>query len=651
MGLRYALDIETTCAVTSCGGIKYDKKGNKKDICDHGLDPFRCHVTHIGVWCPISSRVFHSVDEFKEWNDSKNEYITFGGKFDFKILHARGCDIISQWVADVNLMAVTHPKKIPDKWLAQYDIKRAERNRGVDIRYKQRKAGKHSLKTLAPFHLKIKPFWEDLGHQNDEYVLKDCEYTYKLYDKFKSLLGKHYTFYEKYLFPWVRDVLLPAEIAGVPISLDEIDKLSGDHTKKTQVAKSKLDEFWQLEYGAYYQEQLDLIKDEIGAMQDRAWSRLLDKNKTEKKWEDVVERHQKKYCQKVQKIESFNLDSPSQLLWLLKRRGYDVSDILDDSDEGTGVEILERLANEGKEDVACLIEYRKSRKLTTSFFPSYKEMQWDERLYPTFNPDIARTGRLSCSSPNLQQVSGDIKSLFRARPGRKLVTRDASGIEARLIAYYTCDPILTHVVHNSDFHGHNAKLYFNLPCDAKEVKKLYPEHRAVSKNIGFALFYGAGWRRLKKVFLHAGFDFSDAELKNILYRFREEYETALAFKKDVVDRELKKGKIITNLLGRPIYFDNAEDVYMKGFNTLIQSAASDLVLEGARRAQLEFDRLGLDARVIILVHDEIVVDVLDADAPRVAEILHQSMTSFNLTNAAGCIKLDTEGTISDVWAK
>lgn len=90
---------------------------------------------------------------------------------------------------------------------------------------------------------------------------------------------------------------------------------------------------------------------------------------------------------------------------------------------------------------------------------------------------------------------------------------------------------------------------------------------------------------------------------------------------------------------------------MKGFNTYIQGGASDLVWNSAERAQNEYEKLGLDAHVVLLVHDEIAADSAPEVAVQADEILDRVMTDYDLTNDLGKIELKTEGKIADRWEK
>ena len=222
-------------------------------------------------------------------------------------------------------------------------------------------------------------------------------------------------------------------------------------------------------------------------------------------------------------------------------------------------------------------------------------------------------------------------------------------IEAKLIAYYTDDPLLyTLVSQRKDIHGESARIFFDLPCKNEEVKVNYPNERRIAKNIGFAIFYKAGWNRLKAMSIKEGLAWSDEKCKLLVSKFRDNYENVFKFQFDCLDPDLIKQKEIVNLCGRPIYFENSEDVYMKGFNTLIQSSASDLMLEAVNNIQQKQD-FGLN--LLLLVHDEAVWEVKKKYASQANELIKEELTKKVLTTPYGDIKLTVEGGIRETWKK
>lgn len=650
-----SVDIETSCAVSGCAGY------GKSSPCDHALDPHRNHIDLIGVAWEGGSRSFTDVDLFSKWLRSTFSYQMVGHNFkwDRKVLITHGVKPeLLNWKHDTQLLSVAIQDKIPEAWLETYEAKRRELNKKLPKGQGHRNASPHSLKTLCPYFLNVAPFWEDPTNHNDVgYVLKDAQYTLRLFKYFEEKYrgSAAWTFYEEKLLPWTRDVLHPAEMRGIALDMELLRCSKVEAEENVARLEKELKEIWAPAFDAYKDKQIkeiharydEMIK--IAAAKKEAKGLLTPQANLR-----IIKTYTNLLVKALERgVEPLNLASPTQLAWLLKEHlGLDISQIDKDGEESTGAAVLEKLAAQGRDDIKIFLKYREQSKLATAFYPSYEEMQVGGVIHTSFNPSGTRTGRLSSSGPNLQQVPGHLHKLFKARPGYKLICRDASGIEARLIALYTSDPTLYDIVANGgDIHGNNARIFFGLDCDQRDVKGRYPDERKLAKTVGFALFYGAGYRRIKYTALAQGISWSDGECKEKLTRFREDYETAFEFKRSTLDPILDAGEEINNLLGRPMRITNRDDVYMKGFNRLIQSSASDLILHSAWKAQMEYNRVGLGAHVLLLVHDEIVVEAPTSVASECEAILERAMVDYPLTNSLGPVPLAVEGSTDDFWSK
>lgn len=628
-----AVDIETVCNVSSCTGFN--------NVCgeEHALDPWRSRITVIGVYGEGIKRTFRSLNDFKEFINNQNiEFIGHNFKFDIHHLYAHGVEIpLKRWVGDTQLMAYVLTEKIPDDWLSAYA---SEQKR---LRHKGRKASKHSLKTLAPYFLDVPPFWETEYKDSDEYVLKDVEYTYRLHDVLQKKLEERnqFSFYKEKQLAWTK-ILLRAEMRGIRIDTEEIRRINDSLLEKAREIKRKLDEIWHDAHVAYTEKLIEECSLKYSQMSIDAGS-------------DITEgsRYHKLYIAARAKLKAgVDYDSPKQMLWLLRDYyGYNCTSL--DGKEGTGSEILERLSNEGHQDVALYLELRRTNKILCAFLPSYMELQTSGSLHPIFNPDSTRTGRTSSAHPNLQQVPAGLKRIFKAREGCSLIAYDASQIEAKLIALYTNDPALYEIISSgASLHDYNTKLFFGIESDVplERIKEDYSRERATTKNVGFALFYGAGANRIRITFANKGYHLTDYECRDILQRFRSTYRVATSYQQDLA-REMEAGAVVNNLLGRPLKIFNPEDAYMTAFNTIIQSSASDLNLEAARRTQEAYDDMALDAHVIGFIHDSIIVEAKNEDVTKAEIILKDKMTDFDLNCDLGPIKLAVEGGVSSVWEK
>lgn len=666
--MRFALDIETACNVPGC---------TEPHPCDHALDPYRNRITIIGLyWVDPDNGpqkgTLRTATELKDLLETVGEYELTGVNFkwDLRNLAVHGCPIdLKHWTDDVQLMATAYTVKVNELYLEEYAAKRKILNESLPKGSKHRNAKGQSLKVLAPFFLGVEPFWEDpTNHDSEEYVLKDCEYTYRLTEFLEDQLKAEgsYEFYKNKLIPWTK-LLYKMESRGIHIDLEMLDAADKASQRKAEEVKILLDQEWAPAYDAYRAVEAKELREQFDntiekakqkayescrtnqekAKTPRANQTALDKYKT--RLAAIDHTYAERYAEQLAKIPSqMNLNSPTQLKWLFKEHlGLDITDF--DDEESTGKAVLQKLAGTGRKDMQLFLEYRKQTKLVKAFYPTYRELNNNGIIRATFHPGIARTGRLTSSDPNLQQVPHDLHALFYS-PGRKLITKDESAIEPRLIAYASNDLTLFEILKSgADFHGFNTKIFFDLTCDVSEVKKKYPKEREVGKEVGLALMYGAGRFRLQESAQKRGFVWTSRECQYKLDRFKESYEGVYAYR-EVINSCLLDGPI-RNIAGRLFSIADPQDVFMKGFNTYIQGGASDLVWNSAERAQAEYEKRGLDAHVVLLVHDEIIVDshpdcVMNADM-----ILEHAMTDYDLTNDLGKIELKVEGKIADRWEK
>ncbi len=620
----YGLDIETECAVTSCLGFGGSEK------CDHALDHNRGKITKIAVTDGLfDEHVFDSRLGFLEW-DAVNpdvQYTAQSGKFDFRFINSRV--VTDKWVTDSNLLAFTWTNKIPDSWLIAYEEKRKEQN-ALRSGMKHRPAKHHSLKTLAPYFLGVEPFWEpEAGHNDREYVLKDARYCLQLTQYlFEQMPEASLKFCQDKMMPWAKQ-LMQMELTGITLDIEETKKEWSAAAERILVLEDEINAQWSEHFAAWKAySKGQIIKKRLDGV-FREGKRLGNYNATTQKY--------------ISQIAPLNLDSPVQLKWLLEERlGLDAVNFA--GEESTDKETLNRLSHEDPE-IEKLLEYRGTKKLISAFFPEYLAQAYNGTMHCTFNISRARTGRLSCNNPNLQQTPKKLRRLFVARPGHKLITRDLSAIEPTILAYYSEDPVLCELIQTGgDFHGATAVAAFDLECLNTDVKRLFPWLRDVAKTIGLAVLYGAGANQVLMVLLKNNITGASASMaKRIVTRIREKYKGVWSFK-EKLDQELEAGAIIHNLLGRPFSIPQAHDVYMKGLNTLIQGSASDHVLDC-------LPELSTYAAPLVAVHDEVVVEAPTIRAEFADRELNKLLTSRVLMTQYGVIPIRTEGKISGRWEK
>lgn len=641
-----AIDTETAC------GVGCEVK------CDHALDEHRNRITIIGAYYEESNgnragTTFRSVSSLRDWLDSIGPFklVFHNGKFDLKTLAVKGLDLSAHWYGDTLLMASVLTEKVTEDYLQWYAKERARLNEKLPRGVSHRPGSHHSLKTLAPFFLGVEPFWENpADHDSAEYVLRDCEYTLRLYHYLEKRLHAEgsFDFYRSKLLPWTH-LLFKAERRGIGLDLASLSGLEVQaHETSIQTCR-KLGELWANAFRTYEENQRKELKANYEEKKTLAKKKL--KDPSAEKLAKTEARYEKLCADACAKLEPLNLDSPTQLNWLLK--DYLKLDITDfDGEETTGKAVLQRLAGQGREDIAEFLKYRKARKLSTAFFPSYRAMHVDGVIHCNFNPTGTRTGRLSSSSPNLQQIERNIKKLFVARPGYKLAVYDMAAIEPRLIAYYTHDLNLWDILaKGEDFHGYNTKIFFEMDCPVSEIKKKYPLEREVGKEVGLSLMYGSGPNRLMESAQKRGFVWSFNEARRKVQRFKEFYEGVYRFRDEVINPALTAGTTVTNIMGRPFRIEDPTNVHLQGMNTLIQGGASDLVLNSGARMDRTFRERGIDAHILAFEHDAIVVEIPEGQEAECTTIIEHSMTDYNLVTPLGPVLLGVEGNVATCWTK
>lgn len=549
-------------------------------------------------------------------------------------------DLEGRTIHDTKILGSLVRNRVPKEFLDRYEVMRKEVNKSLPHGVSHREGSYLSLKVMAPWYLKVPPFWETPGaYDNEDYNMKDCLYTYKLYQLLAPRVRAEgsWEFYMKML-GW-SEMIREMEIRGISIDLKELDKVEAEYTEKRNYLKNKLDELWADARGTYQADQEIKIINHYDEMKTKALAKAKDINK-------CLLRYGKLTREAMARIEPFNYSSPKQMAWLLKDYlGLDITNM--EGEDSTGKAVLNKLAQDGREDIKTYLEWREADKVLTMYVPTYRELQVNGVIHPSFNLTGTRTGRTSSSSPNLQQVPSKLYRLFRPRPGFRFIQYDLSGIEAALIALYSGDKRLYEILEKGEsIHDHNAKAMFGLECAVSEISTKHPRERKTVKNIGFACFYGAGWKRISQVFAAGGFPISDNEAKEKLKLLKSYYPEVFTYHKKITE-DFEQGKTVINALGRPINLQPHDNPYMQGFNTLIQSSASDLNIE----ACYEFWEPDADPQPLLVIHDCIVAEAPSNQSGEAAYVLKHVMTNFKLESINGPIQLRVEGGVNDHWAK
>lgn len=296
----------------------------------------------------------------------------------------------------------------------------------------------------------------------------------------------------------------------------------------------------------------------------------------------------------------------------------------------TAVEVLERLAKD-HEICRLLLEQRKVAKLINTYTDVLqREADPDtHRIHTTIQQTVGATGRLITTDPDLQRtpVRGErgqqIRRAFVAPPGWRIVSADWSQIELRLMAHAAQDPLLIEAFREGrDVHRATAARLFDVPLEAVTT-----EQRRIGKTINFATIYGQGATALGQIL-----DVPRKEAQRYIDGFFATYQPVRAWLDRTIEEALERG-YVTTLLGRRRYIPElaSNNVMIKqagmriAANTPLQGSAADI----CKLAMLQLDRRlreeGRRARLVLQVHDELVLEAPEDEVEPVARAAREVM--------------------------
>ncbi len=336
--------------------------------------------------------------------------------------------------------------------------------------------------------------------------------------------------------------------------------------------------------------------------------------------------------------EPFNLNSPAQIGQMLfeKMEVHKAAGITRPKKTRTGqfktdAAILEKLAQH-HEVPELLLEYRQLSKLKNTYVDSLPIMVNPDtgRIHTSFNQANAATGRLSSDNPNLQNIpirtaeGREVRKAFIPRQqGWQLLSADYSQIELRILAHMSDDPGLVQSFRKKeDIHTRTIALVHGIMPEM-----VTPELRSQAKVINYGLVYGMGASRLAK---ETGMTPPEAK------KFIQSYFRALPKVKDYLDNSLaqvQKDKVSYTLFGRrrplpeidssnPMQRIAAENMAV---NSPIQGTAADIIKRAMLQVQKRIQEEGLQARMLLQVHDELVLDVPEAELEQAKTLLRECM--------------------------
>jgi DNA polymerase-1 len=246
-----------------------------------------------------------------------------------------------------------------------------------------------------------------------------------------------------------------------------------------------------------------------------------------------------------------------------------------------------------------------------------------DRLHCSFNIEGTATGRLSCDSPNLQNIpkKGDlgkqIRQCFVPEKGYIFIRADYSQMELRMLAHISGDPTLTYALRTGeDLHKKTAQTIYN-------KTEITDDDRSNAKTVNFGIVYGQSPFGLAK---ELGCTVEEARL--YLNQYFRLYPGVREFKWEAISYTRDKWQT-KNVFGRARHLKLADgNLDRIALNTPIQGSCADLVKIAMIRLQKAL--IGLDAKIILQVHDEVIVECKEELAPRVAAIVKGILESINI---------------------
>ena len=332
--------------------------------------------------------------------------------------------------------------------------------------------------------------------------------------------------------------------------------------------------------------------------------------------------------------EPFDIDSPKQLGQILfeKLKLPGGRKLKKSGQYSTEAAVLESLA-EQYELPRKIIEYRTRAKLKSTYvdaLPKFINPQTG-RLHTSFNQTVARTGRLSSSNPNLQNIPIDeefgvrIRSAFVAEPDWLLIAGDYSQIELRVLAHMSGDPRLIEAfTRGEDIHARTAEEIFGVPPALQNH-----EHRRMAKAINYGVIYG-----LSSFGLAARTGSSKTEAQQYIDAYFKRYDRVRSYLEARIEEARTTGSVRT-LFGRmrPIPEINSQDAVARNraereaMNTPLQGTAADLLKLAMVKTHHRLKREKMKTRMILTVHDELVFESPEAEVNDAREIIRAEMES------------------------
>lgn len=330
--------------------------------------------------------------------------------------------------------------------------------------------------------------------------------------------------------------------------------------------------------------------------------------------------------------EEFNINSTKQLGVILFEKLNLTPSKKTKSGYSTDVDALEKIKAEHP-IIDKILEYRQLVKLNSTYvegmipFINLKT----RRIHTFFHQTVTATGRLSSTEPNLQNIptrtelGKKLRKVFKAEDGKVFVDADYSQVELRILAHMSGDQTMIDAFNtDEDIHTITASQVFKVPLE--EVSK---QLRSKAKAVNFGIVYG-----ISEFGLAEQIDIKRNEAKQYIEQYLETYHGIRDYMSDIVEKAKRMGYVTTEF-GRRRYIQelNSKNYMVRKFgdraamNTPIQGTAADIMKIAMIKVYNELNKRGLKSKVVLQIHDELLIETLLEEKEEVKEILKQSMES------------------------
>ena len=326
----------------------------------------------------------------------------------------------------------------------------------------------------------------------------------------------------------------------------------------------------------------------------------------------------------------FNINSPKQLGEILFERLGLPNGKKTKTGYSTNVDVLNKLYNEHP-IIPMILEYRSLTKLISTYVDGLlSSVSNDGRIHSKFNQTVAATGRLSSTEPNLQNIptrtseGKEIRKAFVPKEGYTFVDADYSQIELRVMAHLSDDKALIEAFNKSlDIHAITASEVFGVDIDQVDSNL-----RRKAKAVNFGIIYG-----ISSFGLGQDLDINRKEAEDYINKYFETYKGVDRYLKKMVS-DAKENGYVRTLYGRIRHIPELKSSnYMQrqfgervAMNSPIQGTAADIIKRAMINVHDELKLRNLKSRLVLQIHDELLIEAADDEVEKVKELLEKSMT-------------------------